>query len=63
MYVGNDTEGQMWRNFLDYCGADWPKTVVDNKLLEEFNAVDDKQSLFVRFETEEDAIAFKLKFG
>ena len=52
----------IWPNFLEYCGRPYIQEVIDTNL-KKYNGWDLRGTDSVMFETEEDATAFKLRFG
>lgn len=65
-----DNENSIWGNLLDYVESKVKDTVSQpdnvcnavNEILKEYNA-NNEFGPFLDFESEEDAIAFKLRFG
>lgn len=56
-----EASGKKWWDFLDNNHIDSNDDLID--FLEKHNGTDKKSSDYILFETEEDATAFKLKFG
>lgn len=67
LYVGSMVENSLWKNYVKSEGGDSDLAHERNNeamhQLHKYNATDIPHSLDLSFDTEEDAVAFKLKFG
>lgn len=59
----DDSSKSLWMQYVYYCKNVAPNDDTAYIRLSEFNAVDVKNKPFLEFESEEDAMAFRLRFG